>query len=57
METIIKKMTDEKFLNGFILFKIKRFAVLGLYSKYNNNKIKRIFHYLPVMFTILSKTS
>ena len=55
MKTLIEKMTDEKFLNGFILFKFKRFAILGLYSKYNKNKIKRIFHYLPVMFTILSK--
>lgn len=55
MKTLISKMTDENFLNGFILFKIKRFAILGLYSKYNHNKIKRVFHYLPVMFTILSK--
>ena len=55
MKTLIERITDEEFLNGFILFKFKRFAILGLYSKYNHNKIKRIFHYLPVMFTILSK--
>lgn len=39
----------KKLLKGYVLFTIGSYAIMGLYSKDADTKLKRVLHYLPVL--------